>query len=146
MGVEENKAIVRRAIQEIWTETNPQVAADLLAPDVIYHHGSLPMPLQGRQALVSIMQANRLVFPDRRVTIEDLFGEGDRVVWRGVAHGTHQGGAIFGIQPTGAQTAVSGMGIFRLVDGRIAEVWLEDNLAGLVLQLGGYVGAQPGGA
>ncbi len=146
MEVEENKAIVRRAIEDIWSGADPQAAADLLAPDVVYHHGTLPMPLQGREALVSVMLANRMIFPDRRVTIEDLFAEGDRVVWRGVAYGTHQGGAIFGVQPTGAQTAVSGMGIFRLADGRIAEVWLEDNLVGLVLQIGGYVGAKLGAA
>ncbi|MFN8471580.1 MAG: ester cyclase [Anaerolineae bacterium] len=144
MSVDENKAVVRRAIEEIWNGSNPQAAVDLLAPDVLYHHGSLPMPLQGRDALVSVMLANRMIFPDRRVTTDDLFAEDDRVAWRGVAFGTHQGGAVFGIQPSGAQTAVSGMGIFRLVDGRIAEVWLEDNLVGLVLQLGGYVGAPPG--
>jgi predicted ester cyclase len=81
--------------------------------------------------------------PDLRVTIEELVAEGDKVAVRRAYVGTHRG-ELLGIPPTGKQVRVSGISIFRLAGGKIAEQWeLLDRLA-LMQQLG--VLATPGQA
>jgi len=76
-----------------------------------------------------------MAFPDLEYTQEDLIAEGDRVVERWTARGTHKG-ALFGIPPTGKQITSTGILIHRIVDGKIvAFVEVADGL-GLMQQLG----------
>ncbi len=74
-------------------------------------------------------------FPDGQMTIEDLVAEGDRVVARTTFNGTHQG-EMQGIPATGKAVSVSGITIFRLDNGKIAEGWLVNDNLGLMQQLG----------
>lgn len=60
--------------------------------------------------------------------------EGDRVVARIRAQGTHTG-EIFGRPPTGKVVARPGISIYRIADGRIAEHWTEQG-QGILEQLG----------
>jgi steroid delta-isomerase-like uncharacterized protein len=70
-----------------------------------------------------------------RLTIEDEIAEGDRVVTRWSARGTHEG-EFFGIPATGKQATVTGVTIDRIIDGRIAESWTNWDTLGLLQQLG----------
>ena len=74
-------------------------------------------------------------FPDLHFTIEDQIAEGDRVVTRFTARGTHQG-AFIGIPPTGKQGVVTGTGIDRFANGKIVEAWFNSDDLGLLQQLG----------
>ena len=51
-----------------------------------------------------------------------MIAEGDRVMVRWTSHGTHQGES-HGLPPTHKQVTNSGINIFRIADGKIAEVW-----------------------
>jgi predicted ester cyclase len=53
----------------------------------------------------------RAAFPDLYLSVDDMITEGDRVVLRGVVHGTHQG-AFLGIAPTGIQVAVFAIDVY----------------------------------
>ena len=105
------------------------------APGYVDH---TPSPIRGlasgrdgvRQAFALFRQA----FPDTRHTIEDLVAEGDRVVARISARGTHTG-ELFGHAPTGRVVTLSSITIYRLVDGQIVERWAEQGL-GVLEQLG----------
>jgi len=77
----------------------------------------------------------RTAFPDVHFTIEDQIAEGDRVVTRWTARGTHQG-PLVGIPPTSKQVTMSGIAIYRLVDGKIVEQWGVNDMLGLLQQLG----------
>jgi predicted ester cyclase len=74
-------------------------------------------------------------FPDLHFTIEDIIAEGDTVVVRQTARGTHQGD-LMGIPPTGKQVSGTGITITRVVNGKAVEDWFNGDDLGLLQQLG----------
>jgi predicted ester cyclase len=73
-------------------------------------------------------------FPDGRTTIEDLIAEEDRVTKRWAYQGTHTH-EWNGIPPTGKRVTVTGITIYRLEGGKIAECWWGYDVLGLLQQL-----------
>ena len=76
----------------------------------------------------------RNAFPDIKYTVEDMFGEGNKLVARWSARGTHKGD-FMGIPPTGKQVYFTGIEIIRIEDGKAVEEWEELDRAGLMQQL-----------
>ncbi len=74
-------------------------------------------------------------FPDLHLTIEDEIAEGDKVVTRVTARGTHQG-SFMGIRPTGKRAVVTGIVIDRFANGKTVEAWNNLDDLGLLQQLG----------
>jgi predicted ester cyclase len=74
-------------------------------------------------------------FPDARVTVEDQIAEGEMVVTRWRATGTHTG-ELMGIPPTERRSEISGITINRLSGSRIAEDWYQSDDFGMLQQLG----------
>lgn len=74
-------------------------------------------------------------FPDHRSRLEQVVAEGDAVVVRWTATGTHEG-EYLGIAATGREATWTGIDVFRIDCGRIAEVWSEADGIGLLRQLG----------
>jgi steroid delta-isomerase-like uncharacterized protein len=89
----------------------------------------------GRGHLKETVLAYRAAFPDLRMCVEDQIAEGDRVVIRWVASGTHLG-ELNGIPATGRTAEVSGIFVHRLTDGQITESWSMFDQMGLLVQLG----------
>lgn len=85
----------------------------------------------------------RLAFPDLRYVVHDLIAEGDKVVVRWAWTCTHKG-AFMGVAPTDKQATVTGIAIYRVVQGKCVERWVELRLLGLLQQLG--AGIAPGTA
>jgi predicted ester cyclase len=77
----------------------------------------------------------RSAFPDAHVTYEELIPSGDTVVGRWSATGTHTG-QLPGVPPTGKPISISGITIYRIRKGRIAESWEQLDLLGMWEQLG----------
>ncbi len=77
----------------------------------------------------------RTGFPDLRVTIDDIFGLGDKVTVRFTARGTHLG-QYRGLPPTGVRMTVTEICIYRLANGKVQELWQELNALGVMQQLG----------
>ena len=133
MTIEENKEIVRR-YQEAYNANDLDALDGLVAKDVISHSATpgLPPGLEGGKLA---HRATLTAFPDLHYHVEDLFAEGDRVAQRFTLHCTHKG-EFMGVAPTGREIKLSGISIFRLKDGVIAEHWaVQDSLA-LMIQLG----------
>jgi steroid delta-isomerase-like uncharacterized protein len=84
------------------------------------------------------------VFPDNHLTIEDMVAEGDKVVWRDSATGTHKGG-FMGVPASGKQVTTSGIAISRVVNGKLQEDWEYADELGLMQQLGVVQPAQATG-
>ena len=74
-------------------------------------------------------------YPDTHYTIDDMLAEGDKVVSRWTAHGTHQG-VLMGIPATGKQVTVTGITIDRIVDDQVVESWSIFDALGMLQQLG----------
>ena len=77
----------------------------------------------------------RTAFSDLVLTVEDQIAEGDKVVTRFTARGTHRG-ELMGIPPTGVKVVVTGISIDRFVGGRSVESWTHYDFMSLLKQLG----------
>ncbi len=137
---EENKALVRRYLEQAYNDARPEVIDELFADDYVDHSAS-PGQAPGAAGARQVYDVYRTAFPDLRVELHDLVAEDDLVVVRATFAGTSQG-ALMGAPPTGKPVRISSMVIVRLRDGRFVERWEQMDLLGLMLQLG--VVAQPG--
>lgn len=134
MSIEENKALVRRFF-EVGPSRGDLAAADELLALNFALHTPLPSP-PGIQGMNDVITACRAAFEHLDVTVEDMVAEGDRVAARFTARGVHKG-AFMGFEPAGKSVTMTGIEIFRIENGKIAELWGEANLLGVMGQLGG---------
>ena len=96
--------------------------------------------LEGREGVRQAFALFRRAFPDARHRLDDVIVEGDRVVVRLSAWGTHTG-EIFGVPPTGREVSQTGIAIYRLANGKIAERWSVQS-SELLDELGVTAGAE----
>ncbi len=135
MSAEENKALVRRYAEELLNRRNLDLFDEIFAPDFV-QYGVNPDQVSGVDELKQFFVMLDSGFPDFQVTIEDLFAaEGDKVVLRFTFRGTHQG-EFMGVAPTGRQVTMSGIDIFGVADGKIVELWNEEDVLGMMQQVG----------
>jgi steroid delta-isomerase-like uncharacterized protein len=134
MSVDANKALYRRFIQEIFNEGRLDRLADFTAQDYEVREAP-PGSGSGAEAVKQIVTQFRTGFPDLKIVIEKLIGEGDWIAACATTHGTHHG-TIFGVAPTGRKIAVSGLTMVRIADGKLTESWVKNDMASLMAQLG----------
>jgi steroid delta-isomerase-like uncharacterized protein len=135
--LETNKAISRRVVDDLFNEGRLEAADEIVTSDFVGHDPASPEPVLGPEGLKRNVEGYRMAFPDVRLSIDDEIAEGDLVVTRWTARGTHQA-ELFGIPATGKQATVTGMTIDRIVEGRIAESWTNWDTLGLLQQLGAF--------
>ena len=133
MSIEENKALARRYIEELFNQKNLATIDELNTPDVVLHNAS--MTIQGREPYKQFVSMYNAAFPDLHFLVEDLIAEGDKVVTRYMAQGTQQG-ALMGIAPTGKQVSVTNILITRIANDKAVEQWLNFDALGMLQQLG----------
>ncbi len=133
MPVEENKALVRRFVEEFWNEGNTATADELMAVDAaIYMPTGEMVDLDGLKGFAAKFRES---FPDWHSTFEELIAEGDMVAERWTGRGTHRG-ELQGIPPTGKRVEVPGSVFYRIVGGRIVEFRGQLDMLGMMRQLG----------
>ena len=136
MAEEENKALLRRAVEEVFSaQGTVDVADEIFAPDYIGTNPREPQDVRGPEGAKELANMYRSAFPDVRLIIEEQVAEGDRVVTRWIAYGTHQG-EMMGIAPTGNQVRVEGITISHIQEGKIVQEWELFDTLGLMQQLG----------
>ncbi len=133
MTVETNKVTIRRYYVEVHNQRNLPLLQELTCTDYVEHN---PFPGHG-QGLAGLQQRVELLQRAFRgdFTIEDMIAEGDKVVVRWTGHVVHQG-EFLGIPPTGKSATYSGIDIYILRDGKMAEHWDVVDVFGLLKQLG----------
>lgn len=131
---EENKALVRRIMKEVWDNKNLDTLGEFIAADTVNHElpPGFPAGLEGTKAFLGMFLS---AFPDTNFTIEDQVAEGDMVVTRWVATGTHKG-ELMGIPATGKHVTVTGVDIDRISGGKSVEHWGQFDQMGMMQQLG----------
>lgn len=131
---EQNKMLDRRYLEEVWNRGNYDVIDQFVASDFVGH--SPPSDeIPGADGIRQYVSTLRAAFPDVHITVEDQIAEGDRVVTRWTARGTHRG-EFQGISPTGKQAQVTGVTISRVANGKFVEGWMNWNVLGLMQQIG----------
>ena len=101
----------------------------LLAPD-FRAHGMPPgcsPDADGLKECAALLHAG---LQECRNEIEDVIAEADRVAVRYTTRAVH-GGTLFGIPPSGRQITMTGIEVYRVIDGQIAEMWGEADMSQL---------------
>jgi len=129
-----NKAVVRRAYEELWNRRNVALVDELVAEDFL-NHAAPPGRQRGREGLKDVIRMFDAAFPDFRYEVYDVIAEGDRVAVRDVFRGTH-GGDFMGIPATGNRVEMQAIHIYRLEVGRLAEHWVARDDLGMMRQIG----------
>jgi steroid delta-isomerase-like uncharacterized protein len=139
MSVAKNREVTRRFCAEVWGEGNFALADELMASDLV-DHTPFPAPVPGLEGHKQVLAMFRNAFPDLKLTVDDVIGEGNLTYLSWHGEGTHTG-ELMGIPPTGKKVHVTGMDILKLKSGKIKERWAEVNALSLMQQLGVIPGA-----
>ena len=128
---EENKALARRSWESV---DNPDSLEEVYTPDVVWHNPE--GDIQGIEQAQQFVTMFKTAFPDMSATVEDVVGEGEKVVTRVTLRGTHQGEVEEFGPPTGRQVETQGITIHRIEGGKIVEEWNSWDNMSLMQQLG----------
>jgi predicted ester cyclase len=133
MSVETNKKVVTRYWIDFWNEKQGSIIPEITTEDLKLHFP----PGQAHQppSLQKWFETALSAFPDVHFTMHDLIAEGDKVVcrWSYIATNT---GAFLGRDATQLKVTDQGINMFRIENGKIAEMWMSGDSLGLLHQLG----------
>jgi len=135
MSTEQNKALVRRLMSEVFNRGNISLIDELFAPDFVEHEELPPGIPAGSEGVKQLTTMFRSAFPDFKATINDIIAEGDKVVIRQTWSGTHKG-EFMGIPPTGKSVSFGVIDTVRIAGGKIVEHWGQMDSMGMMQQLG----------
>ncbi len=139
MTREASIAVVRRLIEEGFSQGNDGVCDELVSPDCIEHQRGLGPGPQGTKDAIRTLHS---WFTDFHLEIEDLVATEDTVWVRGRATGVNSG-SVFGRPPTNRTVEIDVLDIARVESGRIVEHWGVPDQLGMLLQLGLFGRPQP---
>jgi steroid delta-isomerase-like uncharacterized protein len=122
MSIMMHKALIQRLYEEAFNRGDIAVVDEIFSP--AFRDNSTPSQVPGVEGVKSYILAVREGFSDIHVTIENMIAEADNIAVRTVWHGTHLG-TYEGIAPTGKHVTRTMIQLFSIVDGKIAQEWVE---------------------
>lgn len=136
MTIEKNKKLARRYFED--APRNPNICDEIFAPSFLFHtiqHTVTPTTESNPQSEKAAYEWLKSVWGDWRINIDEMIAEGDRVMARWTFYGVHQGDYL-GLPPTHKHVSYTGINIFRVQNGKIAEIWDITDRLWLWQQLG----------
>ncbi len=133
--IEQNKELLRKAVEEIWNGGNFDILGDLVTEDFVIHFPRAGEDLKGPEDVKRFYTNLRNAFPDIHFKIIDQIAEDDKIVTHWTATGTHKG-EFKGIPATGKTVIFTAMDIDKISDGKFVECWTNVDELGLMQQLG----------
>jgi predicted ester cyclase len=143
-GVEQNKAIFRRVIEEVWNQKKLDAADELFAAN--HSSPSAPGLPDGPAGVKAIAGMFLGAFPDLTVDMEITIAEGDLVGGRLRQRGTHTGPMVTPNGPvaaTGKPVDFTEVALLRIADGKVVTSWYWTDMIALLTQIG-VIGGPPG--
>ena len=134
MSVQANETLARRYLADFWHRGDTTAVAEIVVADAVGHVAGKRITV-GPQTLLARRAALLSIYTAPTFTLEDEIAAGDQVVIRWTFRGQHTGAGA-GVPPTGKEIVASGINIFRIADGKIAELWVESDDLGELRQLG----------
>ena len=133
MSIEENKAAVRRLIEEAFNKGNLAVVPEIIAPEYVHH--TMLGEIKGPDGFEQVITGMRNTFPDLKDTIKSMVAEGNMVTFSLRVQGTFKG-EFLGMSPTGRQLNVTEAVFIRFADGKAVEAWTYNDSLTFYQQLG----------
>jgi steroid delta-isomerase-like uncharacterized protein len=131
----DDRDLPRSFYEEVVNTGDVDRVEEFCVPGYIEHQVLGPDMPEGIEGVKAWVKMFREAFPDLQVKVQDVIVEGDKVVARSIATGTHQG-ELRGVPASGNRVEVEGIDIVRLEDGKAAEHWgVTDDLS-LMQQIG----------
>ena len=134
MSTEQNKALVRRFIEEVITRGNMSLVDEMVAFDYVGHPTPPGLP-PGREGFKMTANMFHSAFSDMKTPIHDIIADGDKVAVNMTHSGTHTG-EFMGIAPTGKSISFEEICVLRIANGKIAEYWGQVDNTAMMQQLG----------
>ncbi|MBD0344671.1 MAG: ester cyclase [Coleofasciculus sp. Co-bin14] len=138
---EAHKAIARSYFNDVINAGNLELIGEIIAPEFVMHLPLLPHPVRGQEGLKHFVTMLRTAFPDIRYAIEREMGDQEMAAIRWTMAATHQG-EFLGTPARGNSVHLQGVNIFRVHEGQIVEIWVNENDLGLLEQIGRIPAAQ----
>lgn len=132
-----NKALIQRYV-EAWNTGNLALMDELLAPNVACRFYGLA-EVNGLEAFKQMAPAFAAAFSESWFTIETIIAEADLVAIHYQWRGTHRG-EYLGMAATGKQVTETGTRFYRIKGGQVVEMWGDENVLGLLEQMGAVPG------
>ena len=141
---ENHETLANRFHMELFSKGDLTAADEILTSDFVNHGAGLPPELsQGPEGAKRYAQAIRTGFGDEvSISHDDSIVSGDRIVIRWTASGTHKGD-LLGVPATGRPIKITGIDIFRVQDGKLAELWQNWDQLQMLQQIGAVPESQP---
>lgn len=133
MSAGDNKTVIRRFYIEVIGTGDLSRVEEFIGPNYLDHNAEGAG--RGPSVVRAHVEALRRTFPDFHLQVDEIIGEGDKIVTRVSGRGTHKG-EWMGIRPTGAVVRVKGINIDRIAGERIVEHWGEADTVGMLRQMG----------
>ena len=121
MTTEANKDVVRRFYDLLWNKADIAQASQLIHPRCVRHDPAGPVP-GGPEGFASTRQKWITGFSDLTLVIDLMLAEGDLVTARWTITAKHTG-AFAGVPVSFKTIRFSGVNIFRIENGQVAEIW-----------------------
>ncbi len=137
---ERHSNIIHRYFDQWANHADTRAADELIATTVVLRHPHVTVT--GLETYKQSMAAFHAAFPDLHFAVEDVVAQRDKVLVRWLMTGT-QRGDFMGHTASGRFIRVAGMSLFRLADGKIQEIWVNQDRLGLQQQLGWLAAGAP---
>lgn len=137
MAEQQYETVLHRWFEEVWNQGREEVIDELLAEGTVLNglNDAEGNPLCGTEGFKTMYRAFRSAFSDLHVTIEDTVREGDKIAIRCSVRAVHSGEGL-GITAKNQTVEFTGLGIAKIKDGQIVEVWNEFDFMKMYAQLG----------
>ena len=139
MTIADNKALVRRFIEEVFEQGRPASVDVLVTPDFVSHG----LPGSGPDVMKGAIQRTGKGLSNAKMAVEHVIGEGDFVAVHLMSTAT-QSGEFMRMPATGKTCTIEELHLFRIAGGRIAEHWHQIDAMGMLKQLGASGGPTAG--
>ncbi|MEP7293535.1 MAG: ester cyclase, partial [Chloroflexota bacterium] len=124
MSADDHKALFRRYFAEGTNQGSLSVVDEVFATDYLHHDPANVDSIGGLDDVKHHIVTLRSAFPDLQFHINDEITDGDDIVVRWTATGTHTGD-YFGIPPTGKAFSITGMNHWKMANGKTIEGWVS---------------------
>jgi len=138
MSIANNKAIMRRMIDEVWNKGNMSVADELFSAD--HTSPSAPDLPPGPDSVKMLASMFREAMPDYHMDIDLIFADENKVAARFTQSGTHNGGELMGMKPSGRKATWTEIGVLEIENDKIVKSWYEVDMLSMIQQLSGNSG------
>jgi steroid delta-isomerase-like uncharacterized protein len=133
MSAEQNKTVIKKLFEQGMNERKFEMLKDIIGPDFINH--GIPNANRGPEGFKEVLGQFLTGYPDMKINLENIIADGDMVATRGYWTGTNNG-SFMGIPATGKKVKVDFIDVWKMLEGKCQENWVQMDMMGLMQQIG----------